>query len=115
MQDNRLGRPVDVGEYTGPLLNGKPIHSGHCSDGVDGCGRCRSAAREFGPIELAILGFPTTETCDLCKKAVPYADAATIRDYEDDTTSIACSVCRARRAAAMEAEEHKRSYPEMEW
>lgn len=101
MHDFSLGPPVDVGEYCGPLLDGKPIHKGNCEDGVYGCRSCNSAARHLTDEQLVELGWPTTGTCDACNAVVPVKDICGDFDHEDRTYREVCRSCKDKISAAV--------------
>lgn len=92
MHDFSLGGPVDVEEYTGPMVDGKPIHSGNCEDGVYGCRKCGSAAKKLTDEQLKALGWSTSQFCDWCKKDTPIKEISGIRPW--DEPSCYYEVCR---------------------
>lgn len=97
MHDMSLGAPVSVGEYTGPLLKGKPLHSGSCEDGVYGCRMCNSAARALSDEELKSIGWPATSFCDWCKREVSVREISGIRPWDESGTYYeVCTDCYDR-------------------
>lgn len=91
MHDFSLGPPIDIGEYDGPLLNGEPIHSGTCEDGVYGCRRCNSAIRCLSKEDRATLGIEDTQSCDWCRAEVDVSDIVGVRPW--DEPSVYYEVC----------------------
>ena len=96
MHDLSLGGPVDIGAYDGPIVDGKPLHSGNCEDGVYGCRMCETAARRLTPEQRKELGYSETGTCDWCKKTVPFETLAFQTDA-DEGCSVVYEVCRPCR------------------
>lgn len=95
MHDFSLGGPVDVGEYTGPLLEGEPLHGGSCEDGVYGCRACNRAASTLTDEQLESIGWPTTCRCDWCKKDVKVAEISGVRPWDEpDCYYEICKSCR---------------------
>ena len=101
MHDYSLGGPVDVGEYDGLLLDGKPLHKGSCEDGVYGCRACNSAMRFLSDEDLKKLmtrdGEPadvrTTDICDWCNKEVSIREISGVQPW--DEPSCYYEVCRS--------------------
>lgn len=105
MHDYSLGGPVDVGEYCGPMLDGKPIHTGNCEDGVYGCTKCNRASRELTTEQLQSIGFETHQNCDWCKKRFPVADISGIRPWDEPSCYYqVCTECRAKHARELQDE-----------
>lgn len=106
MHDFSLGGPVDVGEYAGPLLNGKPLHGGSCEDGVYGCRRCNGAARRLTDEEREAIGWPATGYCDWCHKTVPVSEMSGVRPWDEGGSTYyeVCGKCRERYDADLQAE-----------
>jgi hypothetical protein len=97
MHDFSLGPPVDVGEYTGPMLNDKPLHKGNCEDGVYGCQRCNYAARELTDEQLTEIGWPTKGHCDWCNKEVPARDITGLKPRDEPSVYYeVCMECRKK-------------------
>lgn len=99
MHDFSLGGPVDVGSYDGPMLDGKPIHSGNCEDGVYGCRPCGRAFRSMTPEERqrACPDWPTTQTCDWCHKEVPVDDTRGVRPWDEPSCYYeVCITCHGK-------------------
>lgn len=93
MLDLSLGILSDVGGYDGPLLDGKPLHSGHCEDTTYGCRRCNSAATTLTDAQLDAIGWPKTTYCSWCHKDVPSKEIRGLRPW--DEPSCYYEVCRA--------------------
>ena len=91
MHDFSLGPPVDVGRYDGLLLDGKPLHSGNCEDGVYGCRKCSGAMRRLSPEQLEQLGVEDSQECYWCNKSVPLKDICGLRPW--DEPSVYYEVC----------------------
>ena len=91
MHDYSLGAPVDVGQYMGPLLDGKPLHTGNCTDGVYGCSSCNAASRSLTADQLKTIGWSTEQNCDWCKKLVSVQQIHGIKPW--DEPSIYYEVC----------------------
>lgn len=97
MHDMSLGPPVDEGEYTGPRLDGEPLHNGNCEDGVYGCRKCNAAAAVLTTEQLEAIGWPTTGHCDWCKKEVPTQDMCGLRPWDEPSCYYeVCSSCKAK-------------------
>jgi len=94
MHDMMLGAPVDVGQYTGPLLEGSPIHNGNCEDGVYGCRMCNRAASKLTVDQLKSIGWTLNQDCDWCNKEVPTSDIRGMRPVDEPHCYYeVCSVC----------------------
>lgn len=94
MHDFSLGPPIDVGQYDGPLLDGRPLHNGNCEDGVYGCRMCNSAARHLTNEQLEAIGWPTTGSCDWCNKVVPTKELDGIRPHDEPSCYYeVCNSC----------------------
>lgn len=105
MMDYSLGGDVDVGQYDGPILDGKPLHSGNCSDGVYGCIKCNAAARRLTDDQRTAIGFDNEEQCDVCGKRV-HASTLSYRSFWDEPSvkQMMCVDCRSADAASYRAE-----------
>jgi hypothetical protein len=90
MLDLTLGT-VDIGDYNGPLLDGRPLHGGSCEDSPYGCRKCNAAARMLKTEQLVAIGWPVSDSCDWCKKDVPSQEISGLRPY--DEPSIYYEVC----------------------
>jgi hypothetical protein len=106
MHDYTLGGPVETGSYDGPLLAGKPLHSGGCNDGVYGCTKCNSRARSLSDEELKEIGFPTSIQCDWCHGTVSAQDISLYSAWDEPSVkSEVCSECRRRDRSNLQEEE----------
>ncbi len=106
MHDFSLGGPVDVGDYDGPLLDGKPLHGGNCEDGVYGCRKCNRAASSLTDEQLKSIGWRTTEMCDYCKKEVPIKEISGLRPWDEPSCYYeVCSDCRTKHDKSIPVEE----------
>lgn len=83
MHDMSLGGPVDVGGYTGYILNGKPIHIGNCEDGVYGCRKCNRATRQLSVEDRIALGIESNQDCDYCHKSVDISKIHGLRPWDE--------------------------------
>jgi hypothetical protein len=102
MLDLSLG-VVDVLSYDGPLLEGKPLHSGSCEDSTYGCRRCNSAARTLTNEHLVAIGWPTTNNCDWCKKECPAQEVSGLRPYDEPSCYYeVCRTCRSKYNAELD-------------
>jgi len=104
VHDFSLSPPVDVEEYAGPMLNGKPIHDGTCEDGGYGCRRCNVAARGLTDEQLTTINWPLTGHCDFCHKEVSTRDICGHMDHEDHCYNEICKECKGRYTAAVAKE-----------
>lgn len=105
MHDYSLGGPVDVGEYAGPMLDGKPLHRGSCEDGVYGCTMCHSASKHLTEAQLKSIGFLTHQNCDWCKKSFPVKDISGIRPWDEPSCYYqVCNGCRAKHNKELQDE-----------
>lgn len=83
MHDFSLGGPVDIGEYCGPIVEGKPLHSGNCEDGVYGCRKCNNAAKNLSDEQLKEIVWNTTQFCDWCHKETHVKELVGIRPWDE--------------------------------
>lgn len=105
MQDYSLGAPIDVGEYAGPLLDGKPLHRGSCEDGVYGCTMCHRASKHLTDEQLRSIGFQTHQNCDWCKKKFPVKDISGLRPWDEPSCYYrVCSGCKAKHSRELQDE-----------
>lgn len=112
MHDFSLGPPVDIGTYDGPLVDGNPLHSDSCEDGVYGCRSCNIAARMLSDDQLKAIGWPTTGTCDWCKTSVPSQSLSGIHPWDEPSCYYeVCEKCTTKYYAnlALEEEHDRRS------
>ena len=122
MHDFGLGPPVDVGAYDGPMVKGKPLHSGSCEDGVYGCRKCNDAGRLLSTEKLEEMGWPTTGDCDYCKKQVPVQDIRGLRPWDEPSCYYeVCKDCKSKHdrdlaeAAGHDQDEDDEYISDEEW
>ena len=106
MHDMNLGGPVDVGQYDGPMLDGKPLHGGNCEDGVYGCRMCNNAARFLTDEQLKAIGWATTVPCDWCKKETPVQEIRGVRPWDEGGSVYyeVCSTCYRKYSEELQRE-----------
>lgn len=100
MMDLTLGGPVSLGEYTGPTLDGKPIHSGECNDTEIGCVRCFQTISHM-PDELRVKlvnedGTPYTTydtDCDWCRTRHDVHQLTWHRAWDEPVYYMLCDAC----------------------
>jgi hypothetical protein len=125
MHDFRLGPPVDIGEYAGLLLEGKPLHPGNCEDGVYGCRKCNQRFRLLSEEQRAKLRDPEnpkwraepnpTDTCDWCKKTVPIRDIQGLRPWDEPGCYYeVCKDCKDKHDRELHNECDRDVYDEYE-
>lgn len=85
---------MDLCEYQGPMVDGRPIHKGSCNDGVYGCSKCNTAIRFMEPEARAAAGLEETTFCEACKKNRP-VDEVMERPISDEpgSTWMICDSC----------------------
>ena len=93
MHDLSLGAPVDVGEYTGPKLDGQPLHKGNCEDGVYGCRKCGERVRTLSDEQLLSIGADLTTSCESCGKEVSVRDIRGYKAWDEPVYYEACLAC----------------------
>ena len=97
MHDFSLVPPVDVGQFDGPLLDGKPLHEGSCEDGVYGCRKCNRAMRTLTDEQLKSMGIETETSCDWCKKRVSLRNIFGIRPWDEPSCYYeVCGSCKGK-------------------
>lgn len=98
MHDHSLGGPTSNGSYDGPVVDGKPLHEGNCSDSTYGCIRCWNASND---------GQGEFFTCDWCKKQ---ANTRITRASDEPVSYALCKECRLKNQRYVE--EHDTYYSE---
>ena len=113
MHDFSLGGPVDVGRYDGPLLNGKPIHSGNCEDGVYGCRMCNAAVRRMSDEDRRKV-YPNDPMsfCDWCNADVPHHELSGVRPIDEGGRILyeVCGDCKKKYNDNLEREIQREEY-----
>lgn len=90
MHDLALGGPYRLDTYEGGLVNGKPLHSGPCYDGVYGCHLCHNATSGRYTDEDGKERF---SFCDVCGEEKP---TQVKRSLEENAMYAYCKECRFR-------------------
>ncbi len=110
MHDFSLGGPVDLGEYDGLLLEGKPLHKGTCEDGVYGCRKCKQVLKTLTPEEREKLRDPQNpewraelnpkQSCDFCHKSVPVSEIVGHKPWDEPSCYYeVCYSCARKNQA----------------
>lgn len=116
--DHSLGTDVQQDGYFGPTINGKPMHSGNCTDGVYGCRACRNTIQsmtfeeqqafdkeEHRPMAPANL----LRHCDYCKNMVERVFSIRPSDEGGTVEYMVCKPCNERHQA-WERQEYAREF-----